>query len=96
MYSSVDESVVGISQVLFRTPIGFRALDEGEMLNFPWDKLNVANQYVFHVSDGGWLDIEISHGNIVMDSDILEEYLIKTDNECVSVISHFPPELFSC
>jgi hypothetical protein len=38
-YSKENTNVLGMNHVVFENPEGFRVLDEGAMLSFPWKQL---------------------------------------------------------
>ena len=92
LYKKKDESVMGMAHVVFEQPLGFRVLDEGAMLSFPWSSLSDEPSYVHLVRKGGWLDMERDAANIFT-ADNVQEYVIVTCNECVSVIAYSEPKL---
>ena len=87
---SKDQSVLGMVHVIFKGVRGFRYLDEGDMLQYPFPQ-NSTRNYVQLINTDGWLSQESDYGNIVTDSH--KEYLISTINECVCVLSTVEPEI---
>lgn len=79
--------------VTFDSSLGFRVLDEGNLLEF-WDHFNLKDGWLFQISSGGWYDIESKRNGFVSQhhSDV-REYLILGVNECVSVLSVEPPKV---
>ena len=86
-YSQGD--VIGMAQVIFPAVGGFRCLDEGDLLQYPFPK-TVTEQYVALVESGGWVSQERAFGNIVSSGEY-GEYVVATLNECVCVLSHDEP-----
>ena len=82
--------VVGMVHLTFTAVAGFRCLDEGDMLSFPWPE-NATRWYVHRLSGSGWLNQEQSLGNTTMGDDTWDEYLVATGNECVSIIAQCDP-----
>lgn len=91
-YGGKDDDIIGMAHVVFDQPEGFRMLDEGAMLNFPWQELSETRAYVHIVYSGGWFDMESNAGNLHL-PDTAKEYIVKTSNECVSVIAYSEPKL---
>ena len=81
-----EQNVEGMVHVIFENPIGFRLLDEGDMLNFPWKDLTKSRSFVHRIDEGGWYDLENKAGNLIH-NDKTQEFVIVTGNECVSVIT---------
>jgi len=79
--------------VTFDSSIGFRVLDEGNLLEF-WDYFNLKDGWLFQISEGGWYELESKRNGFVSQhhSDV-REYLIIGVNECVSVLSAEPPKV---
>ena len=87
-----NESVAGMFHVIFTHSVGFRVLDEGQMLNFPWPLLSDSGSFVHRVDESGWMDMEKQSGNLFLQENAVE-YVIITSVECVSVIAYEPPKL---
>ena len=92
LYSKAETNVTGMVHVIFDAPEGFRLLDEGQMLNFPWESIQGSKFYVFRVESSGWIEQEEFAGNLSL-PDTAKEFLVCTDNECISVIAHTEPKL---
>jgi len=86
-YSSSDK-VNGMVALVFTEVRGFRYLDEGDMLNYPWPE-NATASYFHKMTRGGWKEQEEKYGNAVMG--IGTEYLISTENECLCVLANQDP-----
>jgi len=89
-YEKNTQKVGGMIHVIFEEVEGFRVLDEGKMLSYPWQLLKPDEHFVHCVPNQGWLDLESNADNMVL-SDEAKEYVIVTGNECVSVIAYAPP-----
>ena len=79
--------------VTFDSPLGFRVLDEGNLLEF-WDHFTLKDGWLFQISAGGWYQLESERNGFVSQhhSDV-QEYLIIGVNECVSVLSGDQPKV---
>ena len=80
--------------VIFDYAIGFRVLDEGNLLEF-WPSCSLSNGCVFQIEEGGWFEQESERKGSLM-SEVFpeaEEYMISGINDCVSVISTRPPQI---
>ena len=88
-YSS-DQSVLGMVHVIFKGVRGFRYLDEGDMLKYPFPN-NSTRNYVQLIKKDGWSNQESEYGNIVTEGH--NEYLISTINECMCVLSSEEPKI---
>lgn len=86
-----EQNVIGMTHVIFEDVEGFRLLDEGAMLMFPWDKLTQSESFVHLVPGNGWYSMEYNVGNMYL-PDTAREYIVKTNNECVSVIAYSQPK----
>ncbi len=77
--------------VSFDSSIGFRVLDEGNLLEF-WEKFNLNSGWLYRIISGGWFDLESKRNGFVSQhhSDV-QEYLIIGVNECVSVLAGEAP-----
>lgn len=91
LYNKPDQNVIEMVHVVFEKPIGFRLLDESDMLNFPWTALTKSQSFVHQIDADGWYDMETRAKNFLPKYDNLKEYVVKTDNECVSVIAYSNP-----
>lgn len=82
-YSSSGE-VNGMVALVFTEVRGFRCLEEGDMLNYPWPK-NATSSYFHKMAHGGWQEQKEKYGNAVMGIDT--EYLVATESECLCVLA---------
>ena|ERR1700710_84257 len=79
--------------VAFTGVVGFRVLDEGDLLDF-WPACAANHGWLFRIRKNGWLDQEIARGGFVHDNASgLTEYFIAGQNECISVLAGEAPEL---
>ena len=86
-----DDEVLGMAQITFPAASGFRYLDEGDMLMYPFP--NDSTQHYLHcIESDGWLDQDIAFKNTVL-LEGAKEFLIATQVECPCVISHEEPVL---
>lgn len=83
-----SSAVNGMVALVFTEVRGFRYLDEGDMLNYPWPE-NAATSYFHEMVHGGWKEQEEKYGNAL--PGISAEYLISTANECLCVIANQQP-----
>jgi len=83
-----DQTVKGMVHLVFKGVRGFRYLDEGDMLQYPFPK-NCTKNYFQEINHKGWSEQEIKFGNIVTPGHF--EYLVATDNECISVLAYDDP-----
>ncbi|MFZ6676008.1 hypothetical protein [Undibacterium sp. Xuan67W] len=81
-------------RVLFQYVYGFRVLDEGDLLEF-WPVCSTSSGWIFQIIEGGWFDQErLRTGFVSGYGREFNEYLITGINECVSIFSWAPPELY--
>jgi len=80
-------------QVTFRDVIGFRVLNESDLLEF-WNTYSQPHGWLWRVQSGGWFDLERSREqfDVARVHDTAEEYLVGGDT-CVSIITAHPPEI---
>lgn len=83
-----DQSVKGMVHVIFKGVRGFRYLDEGDMLQYPFPD-DCTRKYYQAVTQEGWLQQETEFGNTVNSGHT--EYLVATANECLCVLAHEQP-----
>lgn len=80
--------------IYFRKLIGFRFLDEGDLLEFWPENDNPVPGWVFEIHSGGWLDLESTRdGFLSSDRKGIREYFLATNNGCLSVLGFDQPEL---
>ncbi|MGI2853086.1 hypothetical protein [Shewanella carassii] len=82
----VEVSVEGRqATVHFGSVVGFRVLDEGDLMEF-WTECSLSNGWLFQISNGGWFRQETSRSGFMASTNLdLQEYLLVTRRECVSV-----------
>ncbi len=85
---SKDQSVHGMVHVIFKEARGFRYLNEGDMLMYPFPE-DCVRKYVQLIEGNGWSKQEEKFGNMVTIDH--QEYLVATINECLSVLSFGKP-----
>jgi hypothetical protein len=77
----------------FTEVVGFRVLDEGDLLEF-WPACAAVNGWLFRVRDGGWLDQEIVRPGFLHEKvPGLDEYFIASQNDCISVLAGQAPRV---
>ncbi|KAF7772637.1 hypothetical protein PMAN_b0219 [Pseudoalteromonas marina] len=77
-------------EVCFQQPIGFRCLDEGDLLEF-WASNKITSNWLLQIHDFGWLAQESNRAGFLSKDTMLSEYLIKGSNECLNVLSTDKP-----
>jgi hypothetical protein len=80
--------------VSFSDAIGFRVLDERDLMEF-WPECSTPNGWLFEIHSGGWLSQEASRPGscLVAMSPAAKEYFITGVDDCLSVICHTAPEV---
>ncbi len=79
--------------ITFSGVIGFRVLDEGNLLEF-WNPKTRKKGWIWMVQKGGWFDLEsLREGFLAGITGGYDEYLILGENECVSVITNEKPTI---
>ncbi len=78
--------------VIFKNVIGFRVLDEGNLLEF-WDKDVRVPGWIWKIESGGWFELEkIRNGFLAQHhGKSHNEYLVTGINDCVSVLAESEP-----
>ncbi len=87
-YQLNDETV----NLKFENIVGFRVLDEGNILEF-WNKKRPQG-WVWEVLENGWFDLEKTRGGFVLgyiDDNRPKEYIVLGVNDCVSVLTYSSP-----
>jgi len=80
-------------QVVFRLPVGFRVMNEGDLLEF-WENYKPGSDWLCRVHEGGWNDLESTRdGYLSRHQPGLQEYLVVGRNECVSILSYEQPTI---
>ena len=78
----------------FENTIGFRVLDERDMMEY-WPVCSTPNGWLFEIDTGGWLSQERErHGSCIgaMYPEA-KEYLVTGEDDCVSVLSTQAPKV---
>ena len=81
--------------VVFKNVIGFRVLDEGNLLEY-WNPEIRVSGWMWEVEEGGWFDMEKLRTEFVeglYENKLRKEYLLSGINDCVSVITTSKPEI---
>ena len=83
------------AKIKFSEVLGFRLLDEGNLLEF-WEFCK--GGWIFLVKKNGWFDLEATRAGFLLDRNLkLSEFFIAGENDCLSIISGENPviEIFS-
>jgi hypothetical protein len=74
--------------------LGFRVLDEGDLLEF-WPQCSARNGGLFEVEEGGWFSQESLRKGFISAHQQLEvlEFFITGPNSCVNVLAFARPSL---
>lgn len=80
--------------VRFDDIVGFRVLDERDLLEF-WPECFAQHGGLFEVFEGGWLEQESARRGFLSATDgpKLREFLVTGPNSCVNVFTHEGPQL---
>lgn len=82
-----------VAVVRFSEIVGFRFLDEGDLLEF-WPACAAAQGWLFRIEEDGWFDLEASRpGFIRSEVKGLSEYFVASQNGCVSVLTGDLPKV---
>jgi hypothetical protein len=79
-------------QVIFYQPIGFRCLDEGDLLEF-WENPEITNNWLLNIKDSGWYEQESKRKGFTSKGTELNEYLVTGQNDCISVFDTNQPKV---
>ncbi len=79
-------------RVVFNDVIGFRVLDERDLLEY-WPTCSTPNGWLFEITGGGWLSQESRREGclIATITPDAKEYLVTGEDDCVSVICRTGP-----
>ena len=86
-----------VATVKFTDIVGFRLLDEGDLLEF-WPACSAHNGWLFEIHMNGWFDLESLRPGFIRDRSLnIFEYFIASQGGCVNVLSASRPqvEIFS-
>ncbi|WP_296724924.1 hypothetical protein [Variovorax sp.] len=79
--------------VRFPCVVGFRLLDEGDLLDF-WPTCSAENGWLFLIKGNGWFDLEATRQGFTREKGQgVLEYFVASQNSCLSVLSGEPPEV---
>jgi hypothetical protein len=71
----------------FDEVVGFRMLDEGDLLEF-WPVCSGDNGWLFQVLENGWFDLEAIRPGFLREKGLgISEYFVASQNSCISVLS---------
>ena len=84
-----NQSVVGMALLSFPWVRGFRFLDEGDLMRFPFSQ---GQKYYEEVTADGWYQQEVEFGNMIV-SGGTREFVVATNNECLCVLCPEEPIL---
>jgi hypothetical protein len=94
LFAELQGTAFSFVRLVFRDVIGFRVLDERDLLEF-WPEFSEAAGWLWRVEAGGWLDLERTRATFDTPrfyKDALEHLIV--DDKCVSILSQHPPEFF--
>ncbi len=86
-----------VAVVTFIDILGFRLLDEGNLLEY-WPECSSENGWLFRILKNGWFDLEQSRSGFLLEKGKgISEYFIASQNNCLSVLSSEIPmvEIYS-
>lgn len=78
----------------FTDTIGFRVLDNGNLVEFWSDER--PNGWLWEVNSGGWFDLEKQREGFVtsyFEKNLLTEYLVIGIDDCISILSPSAPKI---
>lgn len=82
-----------VAVVRFPWVVGFRLLDEGDLLEF-WPSCSAENGWLFLIRKDGWFDLEASRRGFTREKGQgVFEYFVASQNSCVSILSGDSPEV---
>lgn len=79
-------------EVIFHHPIGFRCLDEGDLLEF-WKNSEVTNNWLLQIEDSGWYAQESKRSGFISKNNEVNEYLVKGQNDCINILDTNKPKI---
>ena len=80
-------------ELQFEEVIGFRVLDEIDLIEF-WPTFSSPEGWLFLVESGGWKELESTRDGFVRkDWEGINEYFIRGCDKCVSVLSACEPTI---
>ena len=82
----------GVVYVDFESPLGFRVMEESDLLEM-WDSRTDESHWLNRVKSNGWLDQEARREGFTSETEDVKEYLVVGVNDCVSVMAFEHPTL---
>jgi hypothetical protein len=81
--------------IIFKDIVGFRVLDEGNLLEF-WDNEVRTSGWIWKVESGGWFELEKLRSGFLAQyhGNSHNEFLISGINDCISIIAESDPVIF--
>ena len=87
--TSPDDRIA--ATLTFTDVVGFRVLDEGDLLEF-WPDCASDHGWLFRITAHGWFDQEIARRGFLHDRvPGLGEFFVASQNDCISVLAGQPP-----
>lgn len=80
--------------IRFSDPIGFKCLDERDMMDY-WENKDLTENWILEIIEGGWLDLEKKRAFISDKIFKLREILIEGNVDCISIFVTEEPEIIS-
>ena len=77
-------------EITFDNPVGFRCLDEGDLLEY-WDQQLFVDHWIFEITAGGWKDQESLRKGFISQHRGCREFFICGIDDCVNVLANNPP-----
>ncbi|MFG6461979.1 hypothetical protein ACG04Q_10380 [Roseateles sp. DXS20W] len=75
----------------FTEVVGFRLLDEGNLLEF-WPRCAADHGWLFEISENGWFAQEsLRSGFLSSDAPGITEYFVVSTNDCLNVVAGARP-----
>jgi hypothetical protein len=88
--SGGDKKVVTVK---FDDVVGFRLLDEGDLLEF-WPSCAKEKGWLFLIQEHGWFDLEKTRAGFLRETGhSIYEYFIASQNGCLSILSSGIPDI---
>ena len=79
-------------EVLFYQPVGFRCLDEGDLLEF-WKNPEITNNWLINIKNSGWYEQESKRDGFLSKNTEINEYLVTGQNECINILDTNQPKV---
>ncbi|MCP4975439.1 MAG: hypothetical protein GY931_04700 [Maribacter sp.] len=80
--------------LIFENVVGFRVLDEGDLLEF-WNPEVRIDDWIWEIQEGGWTDLEkCRKGFLSATKSTDTEYFVCGINECLNVITNEHPKIY--